>query len=270
MSDNTSLGDRMKWYERRYTETVFLPSIPVMARIDGRAFHSFTHGLNRPYDEHLSMLMVATTKYLVGELNAQCGYTQSDEISLVWLTDSQMIFGGKLQKLSSIIASMTSVYFNKHLPFFLPNKKDESPVFDCRLWQVPTGMEAANCFIWREQDATRNSVQMAARAHFSHNECHCKDTSELQDMLMTKGINWNDYPRFFKRGTYVRRRSLERPFNAEELAALPEKHAARNTPDLVIRRTVVMEEDFPPLTRIANREEVILHGADPQLFEEVV
>ncbi len=266
MSDKTALGDRMKWYESRYTNDQFMPMVPVIARMDGRAFHSFTRGLDRPFDERLTVLMIKTAEYLVKETNARCGYTQSDEITLVWLAEdweSEIFFSGKLQKMNSILASMTTAYFNKWLKDHIPEKKDELPLFDSRVFQVPTEWEATNCFIWREMDATRNSVQMAARALYSHAECENKDTSALMDMLFEKGINWNEYRSEFKRGTYVRRRILERPFTTDELAALPPKHMARQNPDLKIKRTVVMKEDFPPLARLANREQVILHGADP-------
>lgn len=266
MSDKTKLGDRMKWYESRYTNEVFMPYLPVLCRLDGKTFHSFTHGLQRPYDERLSKLMVETTKYLVQETNARCGYTQSDEITLVWLSedwDSEIFFGGKVSKMNSILASMTTAFFNRHLLTYLPEKTEEMPLFDCRTFQVPTDFEAINCFIWREQDATKNSISMAAQHYYSHNELMGKNGSEKQEMLFKKGINWNDYPNFFKRGTYVRRRVLERAFSPEELLSLPIKHMARQNPNLKIKRTVIMEENFPPLARIENREDVILHGSDP-------
>lgn len=265
MQSKDSLGDRMKFYEKM-SEDQFFKLIPVMARLDGKSFHTFTKGLKRPYDESLSELMRETTKYLVKQTNARCGYTQSDEISLVWLAEdwqSEIFFSGKLQKMNSILASMTSVYFNRQLPSAVPSKAEEMPLFDCRVFQVPTEVEAVNCFIWREQDATRNSVQMAARSIYSHDECHNKDNSNLQEMLWKKGINWNDYPIFFKRGTYIRVRDVERPFTTEEMENLPPKHRARTEPDLVLKRSVVIEEKFPPLAKIVNREEVILHGKDP-------
>lgn len=267
MSDKTALGDRIKWYESRYTSEQFMPIAPVLARLDGRGFHNFTRGLPRPYDARLTDLMVKTTEFLVRDTGARCGYTQSDEISLVWLAEdwkSQMFFDGKVQKMNSSVTSLATAFFNKQLAQHIPEKGDEMALFDCRVFQVPADYEAVNCLIWREQDATRNSVQMAARAHFSHNECMDKDTSELQEMLWRKGVNWNDYPNFFKRGTYVRRRMVERPFTAQELESLPAKHHARTNPELVVRRTAVMVEDLPPLAWLANREEVILHGADPE------
>jgi tRNA(His) 5'-end guanylyltransferase len=280
VSDKTALGDRMKWYEGRYTEQTFMPFCPVIARLDGRAFHTFTHDLERPFDKRFSDLMIETTKFLVKEAVAACGYTQSDEISLTWLTEdwtSEIFFGGKLQKMNSVLASLATAFFNTKLKAYLPNKAEaiaedatKCPVFDCRAFQVPTVSEAVNCFIWREMDATRNSVQMAVRSLYSHKDCDMKKTHDLMDMLFHKGVNWDDYPAFFKRGTYVRHRVVDRAFAKEELEALPPKHAVRQNPDLRIRRTVVMQENFPPLARISNRINVILHGADPITIAEKI
>jgi tRNA(His) 5'-end guanylyltransferase len=267
-----NLGDRMKSLEQRFSHTV-MPKLPTIARIDGRSFHNFTRGLERPYDIRLSNLMVATTKFLVQETNARCGYTQSDEISLVWLSENdseETFFGGKLSKLVSVVGSLATAYFNRHLPAYIPEKAEAMPVFDNRVFQVPTHDEACNVFIWREQDAVRNSIQMSARSVFSHTECHKKNTKQLQDMLFSKGINWNNYPRFFRRGTYVRRRVIEREFTPEELANLPPKHEALTNPSMVVKRTVIMEEDFPPLTKIQNRSGVILFGADPIVQSDVL
>lgn len=265
--DTSSLGDRMKWYERRYAHQM-LPMIPVIARCDGRAFHSFTNGLKRPYDERLSNLMVETTKFLVEETNARCGYTQSDEISLVWLAEdpkAELYFGGKLSKLCSVVGSLATGKFNKLLEDFLPEKRKELPVFDNRVWEVPVMYEATNYFIWREQDAHRNSIQMAAQSVYSHKELQGKNNNELQELLFQKGINYNDYPNFFKRGTYVRRQVIEkRAFSPEELSALPPKHHAHQNPDLQVKRTVVMAEEFPQLSQMINREEVIFDGAEPK------
>jgi tRNA(His) 5'-end guanylyltransferase len=126
-------------------------------RLDGKGFSKFTKGLKRPYDERLSNLMVETTKYLVKETNANCGYTQSDEITLVWYSDSyesKIYFDGRLFKMISDLASMCSVYFNRQLPNFLPEKVDKMPRFDCRVFNLPTKEEAVNVFLWHEQDPT--------------------------------------------------------------------------------------------------------------------
>jgi tRNA(His) guanylyltransferase len=251
--DKTSLGDRMKFYESRFADVV-MPMIPVMARLDGRSFSKFTTGLERPFDRRLSQLMRDTTRHLMEETMALAGYTQSDEITLVWLQarpDSEILFSGKLHKMVSILASIASVYFNKMLPLEIPEKTLSAPVFDCRVWNVPLEYEACNCFIWREMDATRNSVSMAARSFYSHKELHGKNSSEMQEMMFQKGQNWNDYPSFFKRGTYLTRRP--RVLVGEEYT----------------RTEIVLWEDIPPLKSLANREDFIFRGAEPKLREEI-
>ena len=273
MNDKDSLGDRMKGYEERHAQK-FMPLLPVIARLDGRSFHNFTRGLERPYDKHLSATMIDTAAHLVAQTGARCGYTQSDEITLVWLSDTiggEMFFDGKLQKMVSILAADCTLYFNRLVADRLPYKASARPMFDCRVFQVPAEYEAANCLIWREKDAVRNSISMAAHHYFSPAQCHKKSGSDMQEMLFRdRGINWNDYPAFFKRGTYIRKVTVEssKAFTEEELAKLPPKHHARVAPDRIVKSTRIeirVEENFPPLATIANREDVILRGADPIL-----
>jgi tRNA(His) guanylyltransferase len=261
-----SLGDRQKFYERQYAGLKLLNLIPLVCRLDGKSFHTFTKGLRRPYDERLSNLMVETAKYLVAETGAKISYTQSDEISLVWYTDSidtMLFFDSKLLKMTSVLASMTSVYFNKRLAEFIPEKADESPLFDARVWNIPTLNEAALYLLWREQDATRNSISMAAQAYYSHNELMGKSSSMKQEMLFQKGVNWAKYPDFFRRGTYVQRRTIEREFTLEELDKLPEKHEARRNPELTIKRQEVVAIEMPPLSKVSNRVGVLFEGLEP-------
>jgi tRNA(His) guanylyltransferase len=266
MAARKSLGSRMKIYEQAETGRVFLPGLPVVARLDGRSFHSFTRSLERPYDKRLSDLMVQVTVYLVGEACARIGYTQSDEISLVFYSDgveSQIFFDGSVFKMTSVLASMASVKFKALLPSFIPEKKNGLPVFDCRVWNVPSREEAVNTLIWRELDATRNSVSMAAQAYYPHEQLLGRDNSELQEMLFEKGINWNDYPSFFKRGVYVQRRRVKRRFTIEELDSLPPQHNARVNPNLEVDRTEIRVVEMPPLARVKNREQVVFEGAEP-------
>jgi len=261
------LGDRMKHYENMFAPQL-MPKLPAIARIDGRCFSKFTRGLERPYDIRLSKLMVDTTKYLVDQCDACIGYTQSDEISLCWLStkfNSQIIFDGKINKMVSILAAMASVYFSRHLLEAIPEKADELPVFDCRIWNVPSLSEAANAILWREMDATRNSVSMLARAHFSHKQLHGKSREEMMDMLMEKGVNWNDCPVFFKRGTFVRRKSVAKLFEPEEIESLPERHPAKSDPNFIVMRHKIAELDMPPFSKVTNRAEVIFEKADPEI-----
>ena len=263
-----TFGDRMKMYENQTCGIKMLPRIPVIARLDGKGFSKFTKGLKRPYDERLSNLMVETTKYLVKETNANCGYTQSDEITLLWYSDSwesKIYFDGRLFKMISDLASMCSVYFNRHLGEHLPEKVDKMPRFDCRVFNVPTLDEAVNTFLWREQDATKNSISMAAQSVYSHNQLNGKNGSEKQEMLFQKGINWNDYPDFFKRGTYVQRKRVLTKFSSEELEKLPPKHQARMNPELEIERWIVDSIELPPLSKVKNKVDVIIFGKSPEV-----
>ena len=192
-------GDRMKGYEK-IAQQSFIPLLPVCIRLDGRCFSKWTHDLARPFDTGMMSLMCALTKALVAETNAVIGYTQSDEISLILYSDNiktQLYFDGKIQKIVSSAASFTTAWFNTNTNMYMGNTKIAN--FDCRAWQVPNLAEAANVLLWREQDATKNSVSMAARSVFSHKELHNCNSSTMQDMLMSKGINWNEIPFFVKK-----------------------------------------------------------------------
>jgi tRNA(His) 5'-end guanylyltransferase len=259
-------GDRMKLYEQQEAGRRLLPLLPVCARIDGKGFRIFTRGLERPYDSRMSELMSHTMTYLTQETQACIGYTQSDEISLVWYSadvKNQIFFDRRVQKMVSVLASMTTAFFNANVPNFLPEKKERLAMFDCRVWQVPTLEEAANTILWREYDATKNSISMAARHYYSHKALHKKTGNEMQEMLFEKGVNWNDYPPFFKRGLFVQKRKVVRAFTGEELNALPEKHEARRTPDLQVERTEYQRIDMPPFGSVTNRVGVIFDGEEP-------
>jgi tRNA(His) guanylyltransferase len=263
-----TLGDRIKFYESQTCGIKMIPLIPVIARLDGKSFSKFTRGLDRPFDKRLSDLMVETTKYLVKETNANCGYTQSDEITLVWYTDkvdSQIYFDGKLFKMISDLAASASVFFNSKLPSFIPEKSDKFPRFDCRVFNVPTLEEAANAFLWRELDATKNSITMAASHYYSHKFLMGKNSSEKQELLFQKGINWNDYPDHFKRGTYIQRKRVLTKYSTSDIQKLPERHQARVDPNLEIERWVVDRVEMSPIMKVKNRVGVILFGEDPQV-----
>jgi len=260
-------GDRMKLYEMAEAGRRLLPLLPAIARLDGRSFSQFTRDLERPFDPRLSDLMIDTTRFLVRETGACCGYTQSDEITLAWYSDrfdSQIYFDGRISKMVSGLAALASVSFNRRLPDFLPaHYGNRLPTFDSRVWNVPNLVEGANAFLWREQDATKNSISMAARCWYSHDKLTNKSGAEMQEMLLQKGVNWDEFPAFFQRGTYIQRRKVLRKFSSEELTGLPEKHEAHRNPDLVVERTEVMTLEMPPFSKVRNRPEVIFFGAEP-------
>lgn len=211
--DKSSLGHRMKGYE--YTaKTKLQRRTPVIIRLDGKAFHTWTKQLKRcdgslktePFSALMHALMLSTSKYLMDNIqNAVLSYSQSDEISIL-LNDWKQLktdqwFGANVQKMVSISASLATARFNsldaiKHYGLSLA-------LFDARVFNLPKE-EVANYFLWRQQDATRNSIQMVGQFHFSHKEMHCKNVSQIQDMLMLdKGVNWNDIDTWKKRGFCV-------------------------------------------------------------------
>lgn len=266
MSD--ALGDRMKLYETAESGRRFMPLLPILARIDGRTFSSFTRGMERPFDRRFSACMVKTVASLVEETNACMGYTQSDEISLAWHSPSiktQVWFDGRIAKMTSQLAAHATLLFYRAIYQDMPEYAERQPTFDARVWQVPNRAEGANVFLWREWDATKNSTSMAASHYYSHKDLIGKNGSDRQELLHQKGINWNDYPSHFKRGTYIQRRTIAKPYSTEELDRLPPKHEARSNPGLMVERSEFRIFDLPPLGTITNREAVIFDGEEPEV-----
>lgn len=245
-----ALGDRMKKYEY-VSRTYLTPRTLVIIRIDGKAFHTFTRGFQKPFDGVLVKTMQETMKFLCENIQGcVLGYTQSDEITLV-LVDYKKInscawFDYNIQKCTSVAASMATMAFNK---FFYKNIDDyantedvlaslygddrlsrektrsylsilqkalsKGAMFDARVFNIPKE-EVTNCILWRQNDATRNSIEMVGHANFSQNQLHKKSCNEIQDMLMLqKGINWNDFPTTLKRGSCCKRIVVSEPDEAE-------------------------------------------------------
>ena len=229
--DKTSLGDRMKNNYENVNRFYLTRRMPVIIRMDMKAGHTFTRGMKKPFDDIFVKTMQETMKYLCENIQGcVLGYTQSDEVSLV-LTDYAELttnawFGNNLQKMCSVSASMATLAFNKafndnivgyidshfdadcdvakdlaEYTKILINARNKGAMFDSRVFTIPKE-EVCNYFIWRQQDATRNSIQSVGQANFSQKELHGKSCSNIQDMLMTqKGINWNDYATTLKRGS---------------------------------------------------------------------
>lgn len=216
-----SLGDRMKTYEG-VTRNYLTRRIPVIIRVDGKAFHSFTKGFQKPFDMVLMESMWETAKYLCANVQGcKLAYVQSDEISLL-LTDyedigTQAWFENNIQKMVSISASMATLSFNKVFPLkpyennentdieqlAIYHKAINKAMFDSRVFNLPKE-EVCNYFIWRQQDATRNAIQMVGQANFSHKQLQNKNCNQIQEMLFQeKGINFNNLPTYQKRGVCI-------------------------------------------------------------------
>lgn len=211
--DKDKLGDRMKEYEGAGA-TRFPRRVPLVIRVDGRAFHTLTRGLTKPIDWYFSACMNAAAVALCEEIQgARLGYVQSDEISVAVLEPdavrSEPWFGYQRDKVVSLAASIATAAFNDTVRDVL--NLDKRATFDARAFTLPPH-EVVNYFIWRQQDATRNSVSGLAQAHFSHKRLHGLNTSQMQDLLHAeKGINWNDCPTAQKRGACVVRHTWLEP-----------------------------------------------------------
>jgi tRNA(His) 5'-end guanylyltransferase len=228
---NDSLGDRQKGYEDAFRH--HLPMrMPIMLRIDGKAFHSYLKGVKTPFHQGIVDCMNVTAKHLCEHIQgAQIAYVQSDEISILINNykelNSQAWFQNNIQKMVSVAASMAGVIFTMNSDKIWGSEVSNvgsfgqpvySPIikpafFDARAFVIPQD-DVCNAFLWRQQDATRNSVQMLARSLYSHKECTDKNNSELQEMCFQKGVNWNDCPTSQKRGRcIVKSKSLKQGTN---------------------------------------------------------
>jgi tRNA(His) guanylyltransferase len=261
-----TMGDWCKWTEKNFSPEIMIPTLPVIIRLDGNNFHNWTKGLERPFDRKLTELMTETTKFLVQETNAVVGYTQSDEITLILYSDdrkSSIYNDGKKQKILSKLTAKCVNFFNEKRREILPTH-NKTAVFDCRIYQVPTLHDACVQLLWRENDATKNSISMLAQSLFSHKDLQNLNGNELQDkMMLEKGVNWNDLESKLKRGTYVKRIKTSKPFSADELKTLPKMHQAHKNPNLIIERSVVKEIEYPIFNKIENKVDVIFFDVEP-------
>lgn len=205
-------GDRMKGYENAFR--MKLPKrMPVIIRIDGKAFHTYTKEMKKPFDKDLTNAMWETCIYLAKNImGCKLVYTQSDEISLLLTNYDKLTteawFDNNLQKIVSVSASLATAKFNEIMRLKYPEK--QLALFDARAWVLPKD-KVCNYFWWRQQDATKNSISMVAQANFSQKQLQGLNGGQMQDKLfLEKGINWNDIPTWQKRGACIRKYYYEK------------------------------------------------------------
>lgn len=202
-----SIGNRMKLNYEKANSYRLTRRVPVIVRIDGRAFHTFTKRFQRPFDNDFRSLMLTTMNFVADQMQGfKLAYMQSDEISFL-ITDfdyfeTQPWFGYELAKINSVTASMASAIFNKTLSLLPDNyQSDNPPCFDCRAFNIPRE-EVANYFRWRFQDCVRNSIQAVGQAFFSNKQLHKKSQKDVLNMLKDIGLDWEEeVPNKFKYGT---------------------------------------------------------------------
>ncbi|MEE2040115.1 tRNA(His) guanylyltransferase Thg1 family protein [Nocardiopsis sp. CT-R113] len=208
--DSLSLADRMKQYEQATRHTLPARTYTIL-RVDGRAFHSFLRHADRPFDGAVMAAMDATAAALCADISgAVFAYTQSDEISVL-ITDfgsagTQQWFGGVVQKIASVSASVATMAFNAE---YGHHYDGATATFDARVFTLPTPTEVANYFVWRQRDAIRNAISMAARAEFSHRELHQVSTATARALLLERGIHFDTYPAGARHGRLCTRTTRE-------------------------------------------------------------
>lgn len=267
-SSKISLGDKMKRFESVHTETSLIPNIPVYVRIDGRSFHTFTRGLNKPFDPDFAWTMKETTKHLHENTNAFISYVQSDEISLCYLEPSKMPFETRLFKLESVLAGMASAAFCVHGSKTKLKDRIEKfiPHFDCRVCQMPLE-EIPNMLLFRERDCLKNAITLESLEHFSNKQIHKKNSDEKISMLKEIGIDFNrDVDEDFRYGSWFRRVVFQKELDAETIAKIPEKQ--RNLDEsgkMLVTRSEVRQIKFViPLSKMANKLAVVLGNEQPR------
>lgn len=229
-SRRDDFGDRMKSYEYQANKDKLIPNLPVIVRLDGKSFSKFTKDFEKPFDKSFAEVMKETTRFLVNEF-PKCilGYTQSDEISLVFINDynNPIEFSGRIQKLCSIIASKCSCFFclkANESPLTSEINTEDFPVFDCRIWNVPSVVEASNTIFWREVDATKNSIQSLGQYYMYHKDLQGLSNNQVQFHLNNDyDVNWNDLEDHYKKGSYYIKNSnlITKRLDTVEVLGLP-------------------------------------------------
>lgn len=275
-----NLGERMKSYEKVYSNQL-LPNAMFVVRLDGRGFSKYTKKMcfKKPFDTDLIQIMQNVTIELIKQTQASFGYTQSDEISLVF-TPERMMFNGRIEKICSVFASLTSVLFNLKLaeqykqnePEKIVKSNELMPIFDCRVFSVPSKEEALNAVLWREFDAVKNSINVLAQSLFSFKELQNLNGKQLQyKMLTEKDVNWNDLPLEQKRGTYLIRKVKEIQPTSPECSDIPKdvlnKLITNN--ETIKRGYIEMDNSFVSMKDLTIEEKYTIFFNEKVVFKEI-
>jgi tRNA(His) guanylyltransferase len=246
-------GDRMKEHEASCTSTRLDRNLPVYLRLDGRSFSKLTKPFQRPHDPKFAWAMSDTAKKVMAEFHADIAYFQSDEISLGWfpLNEAESpIFDYKIFKLTSVIAAFASVVLYQNLiklgGLYAERAMKMIPHLDARVFNVPSNLELINSFVWREHDALKNNVQLLARYNIGHKTMQGRPNSEVKQMLLEKGIDFDQLPNWRRSGTWFIRKGMN-----------------VSTPNGdVIRKKIVKFRDIPSTTA----EKLIVYGGMEQIY----
>jgi tRNA(His) 5'-end guanylyltransferase len=286
--DRDVIGSRFKWIEKTYEHTL-QPRQPLVVRLDGNAFHTLTRSAQKPYDPQFAHCMRVTTAALVHHFHASCGYTQSDEISIVFDVgasdkndhdyeniEASLPYNGRINKLLTVMASKAGAVFNQTFMRTIagPNPgiwTDDHlkllPCFDARVaGQFSDYTDVYENLMWRQNDAFKNAATMAACCHFSPRELHQVGTYRKIDMLAERGVNFDEFPEHFKRGVFIRKVKVRAP--VDDLQHIPEEH--RPVGDVIRNQLVVVDGGRMPTVDSdagTNFTKLILSPSKPSLDE---
>lgn len=228
LRDRDHLGHKQKELEGVEAKRAVMAGLPVICRLDGKAFHTYTRGLSRPFDAGLMQCMLDACSAIFSAVHPDLIYTQSDEITVAWTSAgdnlSEFPYGGRYQKLTSILASIATCAFYKSAQQYLPSKAGLYVAFDARVWQVAKPEDLRGNLVWRQDDAFKNAVTMAAQAHFSDHQLHGVHTDAKLNMLRDIGVDFDAFPEQFRRGAFMKRVSYKAALDADTLQRIPEAH----------------------------------------------
>lgn len=291
MPAHDDLGTRMKTFYENTSKTYLMHRCPVAIRLDGRAFHTFTKGFQKPFDEILMKSMQKTMQYLCKNIQGCVfGYTQSDEITLILVDYKNLTstawFNYDVQKVCSIAASMATMAFNNIFSKYVrgfdlalayndngidteENRKlweiytkaiNKGAMFDARCFNIPKE-EVANLIYWRQLDAMRNSVQATGQANFSHKELQGKSCADIKEMLKEKGVDWDSFPLEFQRGTCCVRNAV----------AIKKEQVIFPSGKKMIRSIIELRDTSKPEKAwIIDKEIPIFKGKDRKYIEDLI
>lgn len=263
------LGDKVKAFEDASNEQAFAPNAFLLARVDGRAFHTFTKGMGKPADLWLLDSMIHATIETASDFKSRLAYVQSDEATFCWRYETpahgSLPFNGRIQKLCSLIAGIFSASFIDGLMARDPKRYLELgrvPAFDCRIWEVPSAQDQVEAFAWREKDAVKNAVSSAASTVATATELAGMKHRERLALLEARGFDWESLPLAFRSGAYIRRQSRMSEIDAETLAKIPP--AKRPAPGaLFLRHETAVDPRLLSIHQVYNAYEFFAHGAEP-------
>lgn len=256
-----TLADRVKKVEKKEAGRKADSEKPLMVRIDGKCFSKFTkENVEAPFCLGFCQLMDATAAFLMKETDAKMAYNQSDEITLSYYNNrdrnpnSQYMFGGKYQKLTSVLSSMATAFFNENFYEYVGVKASSLAYFDCRVWSVDSLEDVASNYLWRHRDWIRNSITMLARDSFSHKKLQCVSTTEMLGMLKQEGVIWTEKCNRIKYGNLLMQKTKEVYLSDKEIENIPESYkpvgpVLRNVIETFVIKREMQFDDFFSLVK---------------------